>query len=546
MRIWTRLVAIILAVVLVATTFVPIGFSLTDGNLLSISMRQVGADGSSWLSDWAYRIKLTTNSSLIDTADLSHFPLTAFLNGDNGDTAKVFEEVGDNKLKIAIADDAATPVEYYVEIEQWDSAGKVGVLHFGKSGETLPSAADKDYYLYYDAAHADNADFVGVQGSTPGKAVWDTSFSSGGVWHMNSATNTQVETDSTSNDVDGTKKANDEPSDVAGQIGRAKQYDGTDDFIGIGNDVYDADTQGTIEIYLKRTETNRYDPVFNACVAGLNNMLHFRILDNAYGNVIAIQAFKDSTGAFHDYVYGSTAIGTADYYHIAVTSTGSAWKLYVNGAAESLTILLGTNSGKWFASLPAATHVYHFGRLHAGAGNTYAKAIMDEIRYSSGVERTAGWIKATYHSLNDSLLTYGSEESYTMAITSTPDSYDFGTLEVNTTGATGLTHFTITNTGNVAVDITIQGTDLTGGDDTWTLSNTAEAAANTYGLKVGLEGGDYTVIVKKSATYNVLKSNLAVDATQKWGLKIWMPTSVTDYDGQTMTGTVTLVASATS
>jgi len=141
---------------------------------------------------------------------------------------------------------------------------------------------------------------------------------------------------------------------------------------------------------------------------------------------------------------------------------------------------------------------------------------------------------------------WGSEETYTMAITSTPDSYDFGTLAVNTTSTTGLDYFTITNTGGVAVDITIQGTDLTGGDDTWTLSDTAEAGANTYGLKAGLEGGDYTVIVKKSATYNTLKSNLAASGTQKWGLKLWMPTSVTDYDGQEMSGNVTLVASAAS
>jgi|GEM_PF-2098231 len=131
-------------------------------------------------------------------------------------------------------------------------------------------------------------------------------------------------------------------------------------------------------------------------------------------------------------------------------------------------------------------------------------------------------------------------------ITSTPDSYDFGTLEVNTTAVTGLDYFTITNTGGVAVDITIQGTDLTGGDDTWTLNDEATPGENTYGLKAGLDGGDYTVIVKKSATYNTLKTNLAASATQKWGLKIWMPTSVTGYDGQTMTGTVTLVASATS
>jgi len=80
----------------------------------------------------------------------------------------------------------------------------------------------------------------------------------------------------------------------------------------------------------------------------------------------------------------------------------------------------------------------------------------------------------------------------------------------------------------------------------WGLAADATPGENTYGLKAGLEGGDYTIIVKKSETYNTLKTNLAPAATQKWGLKLWMPTSVTDYDAQEMSGTVTLVASATS
>ena len=84
------------------------------------------------------------------------------------------------------------------------------------------------------------------------------------------------------------------------------------------------------------------------------------------------------------------------------------------------------------------------------------------------------------------------------------------------------------------------------GDDHWTLAADATPGENTYGLKAGLEGGDYTIIVKKSATYNTLKTNLAASATQKWGLKLWMPTSVLGYAAQEMSGTVTLVASAAS
>ena len=145
------------------------------------------------------------------------------------------------------------------------------------------------------------------------------------------------------------------------------------------------------------------------------------------------------------------------------------------------------------------------------------------------------WIKITI---------YYSEP--TPEITNSPSSYGFGTLEVSSTALTGLDYFTITNTGSVTVDVTIQGTDATGGDDTWTLADDGSPGTNIYALKAGLDGGDYTVIVKKTATYNTLKSGLAASATQDWGLKIWMPTALSGYDNNQMTATITLVASASS
>jgi hypothetical protein len=125
-------------------------------------------------------------------------------------------------------------------------------------------------------------------------------------------------------------------------------------------------------------------------------------------------------------------------------------------------------------------------------------------------------------------------------ISVSPSSYDFGTLGVSTTADTGLTYFTITNTGTCTVDITIRGTDMTGGGYTWTLSDTATPGDMIYGMKAGLEGGDYTIIVKKSTPYNTLKSGLAVSGTQKFGLKLYTPTSFSD--GNAKSGTITLTA----
>lgn len=132
--------------------------------------------------------------------------------------------------------------------------------------------------------------------------------------------------------------------------------------------------------------------------------------------------------------------------------------------------------------------------------------------------------------------------STTEDISNTPGTYGFGTLTESSTANTTLTYFTVTNSSGFAVDITIHGHDMTGGATPWTLSDTATAGADTYGLKAGIEGGDYTIVVKKNAAYNTLKAALAASGTQRWGLKIYAPTSFSNGDAKS--GTVTLTASA--
>lgn len=127
-------------------------------------------------------------------------------------------------------------------------------------------------------------------------------------------------------------------------------------------------------------------------------------------------------------------------------------------------------------------------------------------------------------------------------ITNTPASWNVNggsPVAVSSTYTTGLTYFTVTNNSGGAVDIDIRATDMTGGN-TWTLSDTATPGSMIYGLKAGLDGGDYTIIVKKNSPYNDLVTGLADSGTQDWGLKLYTPTVYTD--GATKTGTVTISA----
>jgi len=119
-------------------------------------------------------------------------------------------------------------------------------------------------------------------------------------------------------------------------------------------------------------------------------------------------------------------------------------------------------------------------------------------------------------------------------------SYDYGVVDTNSTYTSGLTKWTVTNNSGASVDIDIHGHDATGGNG-WTLSDTATASSDTFGLKAGLEGGDYTIVVKKSEPYNDLVTGLADEATQNWGLKLYSPTSHSD--GVQKSATITITAS---
>lgn len=126
----------------------------------------------------------------------------------------------------------------------------------------------------------------------------------------------------------------------------------------------------------------------------------------------------------------------------------------------------------------------------------------------------------------------------TVSITNSPSTYGYGTVESSSSYATGLTYFTLTNTGGCSIDVTINGTDMTGGT-TWTLSDTATAGSNIIGVKAGLEGGSYNIIVKKNTPFNDLKTGLAASGTQKWGMTLWTPTN-SPTDGNLRTGYITL------
>jgi len=111
-------------------------------------------------------------------------------------------------------------------------------------------------------------------------------------------------------------------------------------------------------------------------------------------------------------------------------------------------------------------------------------------------------------------------------------------VTVSTNYTTGLTYFNTTNNSGGAVTIRIGGSDMIGGGYTWDLDDDGGIGSMIYAMRAGLEGGDYTIIVRETADFNILKAGLADGASQLWGLKLSTPTVYSD--GVTKTGNITL------
>ena len=203
---------------------------------------------------------------------------------------------------------------------------------------------------------------------------------------------------------------------------------------------------------------------------------------------------------------------------------GFVWDASTHGVPGNVAPASSGYASNWTDSGSFGTGVYSHGITDLTSGYTYY------VR--ACCHNSWGW---TYSSSEDSFITL------TLSFTVSPSTYGWGIVGASETPVTGLDYFTITNTGGVAVDITIHGHDMTGSGTTWTLSDTATPGDGICGYLAGLEGGSYTIIVKKNTTYNTLKSDLAASGTQKFGLELLTPT-VNMGPGVQVTGTITLTA----
>lgn len=336
------------------------------------------------------RIKIKIDSSNIDET-LTHFPVTLFITNP-----KIFTTVGgdSNRLKIAITKaDKAT--ELYGEIEQWDTTNNKAVIHISMLGWEISSSVDTIFYLYYGGG-IDNTTYVGDTGDAPAQSVWDSNFKL--VMHMAQDPNGDVADaikDSTSNANHGTPAGSMTSADlVDGKVGKGIDFDGANDYITKASFLNAASL--TVSCIVNITEADAW--FVNKRDAVLDDQWQ---LFN-YDGDLRCTVF-DGSNTIGSVTDGTTVVD-AGYVQVGFTTEGVSdgdLILYRQGVSNGTPTTLSADMKLGSSGLYIGVQGWVVGGL--------AKGIIDEVRISNTV-RSASWMKATYKTLYDTLLTHGEPE----------------------------------------------------------------------------------------------------------------------------------------
>ena len=170
-------------------------------------------------------------------------------------------------------------------------------------------------------------------------------------------------------------------------------FDGTADYLLHKSPAWNAaDTQGTIVAWIYNDDVSGDENIFgSASSAGTHTYLQLLM----GGNKLEVHQVSNDTTAD---ISGGTTLSADTWYMVALTSTGSGtgtYALYVNGAAESLTVNSGTNNGDWLnvTSALARTNIAIGSRVDSSADTFFNGKIM-QVAYFGGSSSTTGVLTA--------------------------------------------------------------------------------------------------------------------------------------------------------
>lgn len=337
---------------------------------------------AAWLSGYTTRRRLTIVPATRVDATLTDFPVQVRLRSTNFDFARANANGFDIRFT---SSDGTTLLNY--ERERHDNVSSLG--EYWVRLPSVSATVNTEFFIYYRTA-------VSTDGANP-TAVWDVNFR--GVWHLRDLTTSSVR-DSTVNNNTGNKRAANEPIETDGIIGRGQNFDGVNDVITAPDSVsLNLASTGTIESWVRIPSnlaiwgvlaSKRTTGAFSGFSYGLD-------LSSSGRNIRGLV----SNGSSGNIIQGATALTLDTWNHVAFVWNGTSLRVYLNSVSDATPVSQTANP---FVN----TFPLTIGGCIATPDGWY-RGIIDEMQISS-IARTSAWIRASFHSGNNSLLTYGGEE----------------------------------------------------------------------------------------------------------------------------------------
>ena len=367
------------ATVTIANTIPPAG---SDDSYSVSEDATLAADW--WNTQWSRRQQITFDNAA-RPEDLDNFPVLITLDATNIDYAET--QNGGQDLRFLDGD--GTPLAY--EVERWDEAGTsyvwVNVPRIDAS-----SATDHIWMYYGNASAAPGEDAAGV---------WTSGYRA--VYHL---TDAGVAIGESSGNTSGA--VNNGSTDVGGAIGRARSFDGIDDWIRIGTGVNLASNASvlTVSAWVNTNNLATDRPIVAVSVnAGIPQDSRIALEHFDGGDIRLIIRPDDATRVVLDTTTDPITAGSWYYVVGVVDVTNNLMQIYVNGS-------LGASQASSFTStqtLPSSSDFAAIGSQDDGTSG-YSQGLIDEVRLAA-VGRSSNWINAEYLNATGGLVTLGGAQS---------------------------------------------------------------------------------------------------------------------------------------
>ena len=433
-------------------------------------------------SGWGYSMPITfTNDTRLNT--LTNFTALVVL-----DTNKVtYSQFLANAQDLRFADTNGTELAY--QVESWNTASNSHIW------VKIPTLVASGVITAYWA----NAGAPLPAYRTNGLA-WDSTFA--GVWHLGETGNTTAGgyKDSTANTNDATGVAMTAGTEVAAQIYKGQNLNGTSQEIDAADSTsLRPGTAVSMSVWIKAV----------SIASSHTHLMHKRgTTATTYGlwtDPSKKLYFETAGGA----LTGNTVLNVATWYHVAATYDGSNMQVYLNGVQDNSKAQTGAIANGT-TTLPL--------RIGHGPFNNWFNGIMDEPRVSN-VGRSANWIWAEYANVaqQSMFVTYGtpSRVAPSLASSGIVDDKNGGPIDTGTV---------VTYTVTFSQDM-----------DAGTVSAADFGNAGTAGISIGTvtetssTSGIFTVpVTTTSAGTLQLKVNAGAVLSDVWGLPLNTASAIAD------------------